>query len=290
MKRYPGCLVFAFTLLLFGNLLSEGSAATNPKETLIITGTGSSIGTMQRMSEVFVKKHPAFTVNVPASIGSTGGIRAVKASQIDIGLTYRSLTPEEQSSDIIIEPYGRTAFIFGVQESNPTKGLMLAQIEDIYARKRLTWSDGTPIRLILRPLSDGFSAYLGSITPRLKSASKEAHAIPGVFVGMTDQEAADQIEKTPGSIGTTSASLIASEKRKIRALSIDGTTPTLSNISITSDISTGQYPFTMTLALVYRKDKYKGAVKDFIEWIFSKEGRKLLLENGQVALPRMTAK
>ena len=46
----------------------------------------------------------------------------------------------------------------------------------------------------------------------------------------------------------------------------------------------------MTLSLVYRKDKYKGAVKDFIEFVFSKDGRKLLSENGHVTLPRITGK
>jgi phosphate transport system substrate-binding protein len=290
MKRYRGCLIFAFTFFLFGNSLSEGSGATNPKEKLIITGSGSSIGTMQRIGEVFQKKHPDVIVTVPPSIGSTGAIKAVKADQIEIGLIYRPLTPEEHSPDIIVEPYGRTAFVFGVQESNPTKGLMLTEIEDIYARRRNTWSDGTPIRLILRPLSDGFSVYLGSINSRLKSASEEAHAIPGVFIGMTDQEAADQIEKTPGSIGTTSASLIASGKRKIKALSIDGTPPTLSTIAVSSTLSTARYPYTMTLSLVYKKGKYQGAVKDFIDFVFSSNGRKLLSENGQLALPRMTTR
>ena len=143
------------------------------------------------------------------SIGSTGAIKAVKEGQIDIGFSYRPLKPDERSMGIIEEPYGRTAFIFGVQESNPTNGLTLAEIEEIYARKRKTWSDGTPIRLILRPISDGFTAYLESINPRLKSASEQAHSIPGVFIGMTDQDAADQIEKMPGSFGTTSASLIS---------------------------------------------------------------------------------
>lgn len=290
MTLYPSYLIFFLAVLLFGGSLGTGSASTNPKEKLIITGTGSSIGTMQRMGEIFQKKYPNVTVNILPSIGSTGAIKAVKAGQIDIALSYRPLKPDERSMEIIEEPYGRTAFIFGVQESNPTNGLMLAEIEDIYARKRKTWSDGTPIRLVLRPISDGFTAYLESINLRLKSASEKAHSIPGVFIGMTDQEAADQIEKTPGSFGATSASLVASEKRKIKALSVDGTAPILSNISISSDISAGRYPYAMTLSLVYKKDKYQGAVKDFIEFVFSKDGRRLLSENGHVALPRITGK
>jgi phosphate transport system substrate-binding protein len=112
----------------------------------------------------------------------------------------------------------------------------------------------------------------------------KAHQIPGVFVGITDQDAAEQIEKTPGSFGTTSLSIIVAEKRKIKALSVDGVAPTLSNLS------TGRYPYAITLFLVYKKDRYKGAVKDFIEFVFSRDGKKILSDNGHLTLERITGK
>lgn len=290
MTLYPSVLICILAIFLSGGSPVAGSASTTPKARLIITGTGSSIGVMQRMGEVFQKKRPPVTVSVLPSIGSTGGIKAVKAGKVDIGFTSRPLTPNERNSDIIEEPYGRTAFVFGVQASNPINGLALTEIEEIYARKRTSWSDGTPIRLILRPTNDDFSVYLESISARLKSASKRARSIPGVYIGMTDQEATAQIEKTPGSFGTTSTSLIAAEKRKIKALSVDGTAPTLANISISPDISAVRYPYVMTLSLVCRRDKYQGAVKEFIDFVFSAEGRKILSENGHVAIPRMSGK
>jgi phosphate transport system substrate-binding protein len=290
MKLHPGYLICILAVLLFESPSGTGSASTNPKERLIITGTGSGIGGMRRMAEVFQEKHTNVIVHVPSSIGSTGAIKAVKAGQIDVGLSYRPLKPDERGMGIIEEPYGRTLFIFGVQESNPTNGLTLAEIEDIYARKRRTWPDGTPIRLILRPISDGFTVYLESINPRLKSASQKARAIPGVFIGMTDQEAAAQIEKTPGSFGATSASLVASEKKKIKALSVDGAAPALSNIADGVHLSAGRYPYALTLSLLYRQDKHIGAVKGFIEFVFSQEGRQLLSETGHIAIPRMIGK
>jgi phosphate transport system substrate-binding protein len=290
MKLRLRYFVFIFSVLLLTSSLVESSASTSPKGKLIITGTGSSIGAMQRMGEVFQKKRPNVTVNVLPSIGATGAIKAVKAGRIDIGLSSRPLTPEERSMGIIEEPYGRTPFIFGVQESNPTKGVTLTEIEDIYAGKRKTWPDGTPIRLILHPISCAFSVYLASINPRLKSASEKAHSIPGVFVGMTDQEAAAQIEKTPGSFGTTSASLVVSEKRKIKALLVDGAAPALSNIADGVRISAGKYPYAMTLFLVYKRDNDNDEVNDFLKFVFSKDGRKLLSESGHVTLPRIAGK
>jgi phosphate transport system substrate-binding protein len=284
MKLYLRYQIFIFAALLFGGSLVTGAASASSKETLITTGTGSSIGAMELMANGFQKKHPTVNVKVLPSIGSTGGIKAVQDRKIDIGLSYRPLKPEERSAKIIEEPYGRTAFIFGVQDSNPARGFTLAEIEEIYAGKRKTWPDGTQIRLILRPVSDGFSEFLSSINPGIKSASDKAHSIPGVFVGNTDQDAAAQIEKTPGSFGTTSSALVTAEKRKIKALSVDGAVPALSNVS------TGKYPYTMTLSLVYKRDKYRGAIKGFIEYVFSRDGQKLLSDNGHVTLQRITGK
>ncbi|MFZ3116610.1 MAG: substrate-binding domain-containing protein [Syntrophales bacterium] len=275
---------FVFAALLLGGSIFTGAAAADSKETMIIAGTGASIGAMQLMAKDFQKKHPEVKVAVLPSIGSTGGIKAVREGRIDIGLLARRLKPEEQSGAIIEEIYGRTAFIFGVQDSNPTENLALAEIAEIYAGKRQTWSDGTPIRLILRPLSDAYSVYLSGINSVLKSVSEKAHAIPGVFVGNTDQEAALQIEKTPGSFGTTSGSLIAAEGLRIKALSVDGAAPTCANIAA------DKYPFVMTLSLVYKKDKYRGVIRDFVEFVFSRDGQKLLSKNGHVTLPRITGK
>jgi phosphate transport system substrate-binding protein len=284
MKLYLRYQIFIFAIPLFVGSFFIGAASASSKGTLIITGTGSSIGTMQLMAKGFQKKHPTVNVEILPSIGSTGGIKAVQEDKIDIGLSYRPLKPDERSAKIIEELYGRTAFIFGAQDSNPATGFTLAEIEEIYAGKRKTWPDGTPIRLILRPVSDGFSTYLASINPGLKSASEKAHSIPGVFVGNTDQDAAMQIERTPSSFGTTSSSLVAAEKRKIKALSVDGAPPTLTNVS------TGRYPYAMTLSLVYKRDNYRDSIKDFIEFVFSRDGQKLLSDNGHVTLQRITGK
>ena len=284
MKLYSHRIILIIAALMIGGAIVADSAFANPQEKLIIAGTGSSIGVMKRMADGFQRRHPNVTVNILPSIGSTGGIKAVKEGKIDIGLSARSLKPEEKIPGIIEEFYGRTAFIFGVQESNPIEGLSLNEIEEIYAGKRRTWSDGRPIRMILRPLYDAYSAFLAGINPGMKSASEQAHSIPGVFVGMTDREAAVQIERTPGSFGTTSAAIVAAERLKVKALSVDGVLPTLPNVS------TGKYPYAMTMSIVYKKDKYMGAVKDFIDFLFSNDGRKLLSANGHVTLPRVVGK
>lgn len=81
MKIYPRYQIIIFAILLFTGSFFTGAAFASSKETLIITGTGSSIGTMQLMARGFQKKHPGVTVQVPPSIGTTGGIKAVRDGQ-----------------------------------------------------------------------------------------------------------------------------------------------------------------------------------------------------------------
>ena len=284
MKPDSRYMSFVFAVVVLVVFASATSASGRSEETLIIAGAGTGIGTMKLMAEGFQKQRPGITVTVLSSIGSSGGIRAVAEDKIGIALSNRPLNAEERGVGIIEEAYGRTAVIFGVQESNSADGLTLSEIKEIYARKRSAWLDGTPIRLVLRPRTDTFSAYMVSIDPGLKSASEKAYTIPGVFVGMTDQEAAIQIEKTPGAFGITSAALVSTEKRKIKALSVEGTAPTPSNVAA------GKYPYALTLFLVYKRNKYKGAVKDFVEFVFSRAGRKLLLHHGHVVLLRVAGR
>jgi ABC-type phosphate transport system substrate-binding protein len=135
IHRYAILIIITIYCMLFAPATGAASS-TSSQKTIIITGTGASIGTMELMANHFRKKHPLAKVGVLPSIGSTGSIRAVREEKIDIGLSARPLKPEDRSEEIIEDPYGITAFIFGVQSSNPTTGFTLAEIEEIYAGKR----------------------------------------------------------------------------------------------------------------------------------------------------------
>jgi phosphate transport system substrate-binding protein len=128
MNIYLQYRLVILTSLLYAGSIFTGAVSAGSKETLMITGTGSSIRLMELMAKDFQRKHPNVTVKVLPSIGSTGGIKAVQKEKIDIGLSARSLKPEERGTGIIEEPYGRIAFIFGAQDSNPAKGFTLAEI------------------------------------------------------------------------------------------------------------------------------------------------------------------
>jgi phosphate transport system substrate-binding protein len=248
------------------------------EEAVRVSGTGAGIGSMKLLGEAFGKKYPGVTVAVLPSTGSTGGIKGVATGKLDVAVSSRPIREEEKVPGLVEEPYAKTAFIFATSSSNPAGGLRLSEIQEIYSGARNRWPDGKKIFLVIRPATDAFTGFLERLSPGMKEAVKSAQAMPGVFTGITDQDAADQIERTPGSFGVTSYSLVASEKRKIKPLSVDGVSP------VGGNGVNDRYPYFMTLYLVYMKDRNVGAARKFLDFIRSREGENILGMSGHLPI------
>jgi len=265
-------------------VLAFFSPAVFAGETIRVSGTGAAIGGMKLLGEAFGKKHPGIKVEVISSLGSTGGIKAVAAGKLDIAISARRVKEVENVPGLVEKPYATSFYIFATSSSNPTNGLSLPEIRDIYAGKKTTWPDGRKIFLVLRPAADAFTGFLEKLSPEMKDAVESSKKRPGMFIGITDQEAADQIERIPGSFGVTSYSLVASEKRDIKPLAVDGIPP------VGKDGINEKYPYFMTLSLVHVKDRTTAAIGDFIQYIASKEGEKILRRNGHLPIGNAQAK
>lgn len=254
---------------LFPCLFVALCASAPGGEVVRVGGSGAGLGGLQALANAFEQRHPSRSILILPSIGSSGGIRAVMDGKLDVGCTSRPLHPEERVPGLAEVPWVTTPFAFATHPGTPPEELTLPGIEDIYAGRRTRWRDGTPIRLILRPKSDGAFSYLASLSPSMRAALDHAHALPGVSVGITDQEALAQLEKTPGSFGTTVLGLVVSERRQVQALRVNGAHP-----------SDPAYPFFLTLSLVHRPGTASAAVRDFLAFVGSKDGRRILLKAG----------
>jgi phosphate transport system substrate-binding protein len=254
------------------------------EEIVRVSGTGAAVGGMKLLGEAFGKKHPGVTVVVYPSLGSAGGIKAVAAGKLDIAVSARRVKEEEKVPGLVEKPYAKSPYIFATSSSNPASGLRLAEIRDIYAGKITTWPDGRKISLVLRPAHDAFTDFLENLSPEMKDAVASSKKRPGIFIGGTDQDAADQIERTPGSFGMTSYALVASEKRDIKPLAVDGIPPA------GKDGVNEKYPYSMTLSLVYVKDRTTPEMESFLRYLSSKEGEKILKMYGHIPIGNAQAK
>jgi ABC-type phosphate transport system substrate-binding protein len=90
---------------------ASGILAADYQGTLRISGTGAALGTMAQVTAGFQKQYPGVRVVIPPSLGSTGGIKAVIAGALDLGLSSRPLTEAEARQGLVAFEYARSPFL-----------------------------------------------------------------------------------------------------------------------------------------------------------------------------------
>ncbi|HEX5863095.1 MAG TPA: substrate-binding domain-containing protein [Casimicrobiaceae bacterium] len=253
-------------------MLFAGGATAAATE-IKIGGTGNALGTMRLLGDAFDKQNPDMKAMVMPSVGTTGAIKAVPKGALDIGLSSRPMTEEERKLGAVDVEYARTPLVFAVSTKSQVRALTLNQLVDIYGGKMVNWPDGSQIRPVLRQAGDETTRQIKNISPALDKALSAAEQRPGMPFATNDQEGADKTESIPGALGVMALSLINSESRQLRALTLDGIEPTASNAA------SGKYPHVKRLYLITQSDPSAG-VKRFVAFLQSPAGREILIRTG----------
>ena len=259
----------------FALFLWQGAAA---QSVVRISGTGSGTGGMHLLAQAFTLANPTVKAEVRPALGSTGGIAALTAGQIDVAVSNRP--PKE--SELAVHPllsteYARTPFVVAVHKDLGITSVSSAQLATLYAEGAATFSNGKRARPVMRMADAIDTQMLKSFSPQVASAIEAAMKRRGMLDADTDSEAADLIERTAGAFGASTLALIESEKRPLVALTIDGKQPTVANLS------NGSYPYYKKLYLVI-SSRAGPHTKAFAEFVKSEQGRALLQAHGH--LPR----
>ena len=238
-----------------------------------IGGTGAALGTMQRLAHAYANTLADATITVLPSMGSGGGIKAVLAGAIQIGVSSRPLSEAETRAGAVSVEYGRTPFVFATSAGNKVTGITTQSLADFYAGKVEQWPDGSRVRLVLRPIGDMDSETIKAMSPAMREAKLAAEQRKGMLFTVTDQETASAIEKTPGALGPSTLALMVSEKRALKALTLDGVGPSVQNIA------NGSYPLVKQLLMVTGPKTPPEALA-FVSFVQSAAGREILHQTG----------
>jgi phosphate transport system substrate-binding protein len=254
--------------------LLVGSCGGAAAEEFKIGGSGAALGTLHLIAEEFTARNPDIRITTVPSLGSGGSIKAVVAGAIGLAATSRPMNESERGLGAVEIEYARTPFVFAVSTKSLVTAITSRELADIYAGRRVTWADGSPVRIVLRPASDIDTEMVKNLSPEIQRGLAAAEARPGLQFSVNDQDAANDLERIPGAIGPSSLALIVSEKRALRALKLDGKEPTPINAA------SGAYPYYKRLFLVTGA-KRSAAVERFVAFVRSPAGRKILAGNGQ---------
>ena len=265
-----GCLL---AVAIASTAISFAGAASAAEE-IKIGGTGNALGTMRLLGDAFGKQNPDMKVTVLPSLGTSGARQGNPQRRprhrVDLAAADRG---GAQARHAIAVEYARTPLVFAVSTKTRVRALTLDQIADIYSGKMANWPDGSQIRPVLRQAGDDTTQQIKHMSPALDKALSAAEQRPGMPFATTDQEAADKTESIPGALGVMTLSLINSENRQLRALTLNGVEPTVSNAA------SGKYPHVKRFFLITRPDP-SAAVKRFIAFMQSPAGREILIRAG----------
>jgi phosphate transport system substrate-binding protein len=259
----------------FGPVIAVLLGITNvaSADTLRIGGIGAATAFLPELFATFERSEATKLKLIPG-LGSSGGLRALQDGVLDIAVSGRPLKPEELQQGLMPAVTLRTPFVLITSHPHPN-GLKGTEIPGIFKSQKAAWTDGTPIRIILRPKSDSDTQVLGDMFPGMAAAIDEARRRPDIPIAATDQDNASLAERVPGSFAGSTFTQIKMERRNLRYVAINGVEPSLENLQ------TAAYPFVKVLSFVLPAQRAPVAER-FIAFLTSPPGKAALHATGNL--------
>jgi len=266
MKRSIPALVLA-ALVAFA-----APAHAKPLSGTVSTdGSTSMEKVIGSLGEAFENEHSKvkFTYN---PTGSGAGIAAAKEGRCDIGLASRTLKEKEKSSGLKATVLAYDGIALIVNPKNPVKDLSLADIAKIYTGEVANWKEvggqDSAIVLIGREAGSGTRDGFESVT-KTKDACKYRQELTSTGDVITT------VSQNPAAIGYAS---LASVKKSVRALTVDGVAPS------EESVKDGSYKVQRPFVLVTVEGKeLSPAAKAFFDYITSPAASRIISAAGAVA-------
>lgn len=266
--------ISAFAALALLMLTCPAMAAQKPGTALVFAGSGTNLPIIRILVKEFEKRHPGVQIDVPASIGSTSGIRAVADDAIAIGLVSRPLKDKEKGLGLDVVTYARTPLIIGVHPSVSEGNISYAEIIAIYRGKKRTWQNGNEIIVLTREPGDSTIEVMDREVPGFRKVYDDSQQTKRWTTLLKDLDMNQTLAKTANAIGFSDLGALTVERHRIKPLEINGVAPTLRNVQ------QGKYPLTKPLMFAYHKGKLPPEAKEFLDFVRSKEGAKIMRSNG----------
>ena len=224
---------------------ADAPAAPDAADAVVtVVGTGDSQGLLHILAQRFMRDNPDVRVEVPDSVGTAGGLRALLAGKTVFARTARPLREEEIAAGLVEVVFAKTPVVFAVNPSvTGVPGLTADQALGIYSGKITNWSElggpDLPIARVCREIPETSRALLNAAIPGF-----EADDCHGQATAFTTPDAVAMTTGHPGAIGYFS--LAAMTATTLVPLAFDGVTPTPEHVG------RGSYPLAIPFALAYK--------------------------------------
>jgi phosphate transport system substrate-binding protein len=246
-------------------------------EKIVVEGSTTLLPIAQKAAEVFMNNNPGTEISVRGG-GSGVGIASLIDGTCDIGDSSRPIKDTELDKAVTNgrSPKANVVAMDGicviVHPSNNVDALTKKQIKDIYTGAISNWKQlggaDEKIVVISRDSSSGTFEAFGTLA--LDGAKVRSEAL----LQASNQAVASTVSRTPGAIGYVGLGYLSSS---VKAVDVNGVKASKETV-LTNKYLLGRPLF------MYTNGEPKGLAKQFIDYILSQEGQKLVEEEGFVGL------
>ena len=253
--------------------------ATPSSGTIKVTGSTTVLPIAQAAADAFAKLNPKANIQVSGG-GSGVGVQSIGEKTVDIGMSSREVTPAEMTKypGFVITPVALDGLTVIVNaNNNPVNSLSLAQLQNIYNGTITNWKDvgGKDMAIVVI----GRDSASGSRTFFTDTVMKGKNYVSTMFEKNSNGAIEQSVGQTPGAIGYTG---LGFNDPTIKQLKID-----VNGTLITPSVATvldKSYPLSRYLYMI-TNGQPAGLTKDYINYILSPDGQKIVAAQGFVPLP-----
>ncbi|HYC51892.1 MAG TPA: substrate-binding domain-containing protein [Gemmatimonadaceae bacterium] len=268
------------TVFAASTLVLLACADTQPPAPAIrVDGSPGVLPLVQALAGAYTGSDAA-TVTLASGLGSSARAAAVEDSTIDIAMASHGIdTADLSRRGLVAHEIARTAVVFAVNAGVNLPGLTRSQVCDIIAGRAANWNrfraGNVPIVPLMRPATEVDAEVALAHVSCLRGLQ---HGGRVQLIERPDSMAS-ALAATPGAFGVTSATMVEQSQGRIRALSLDGVTPSRENVQSQA------YPLLRSSYLIARADP-GAAVARFLEFVRDTAGARIIAANGAVPVTR----
>lgn len=259
-------VTMAAVMALAITLLSGCSRTTGAG--IIVAGSTSVQPYAEVLAEEYMILHPGTEVDIQGG-GSSAGITAAQSGTADIGMSSRALKEEEKGLWYV--EIARDGLAIVVNPANPVKDLTLDQVRCIYSETITNWREvggaDHEIHVITREEGSGTRSAFTELV-----MGKTTEITPRAIVQDSNGAVRQLVSDDPNAIGFISLGLV---NENVKALELGGVAATRENVE------NGSYNLSRPFLFV-TLSKPTGLAKDFIDFILSRDGQKILINEGLI--------
>ena len=267
-------------------ILMAGIVASASAGSITVKGSDTMVILAQKWAETYMGAHPGVKIQVTG--GGTGtGFAALQNQTTDLCNASRKAKAAEIGN--CVKAFGKRPTEYKValdglsvyvSADNALKELSVAQVSDIFTGKIKNWKDvggaDAPITVYSRENSSGTYEFFKEHVLKGADFAASAQTMPGTAAVL------QAVAKDKLGIGYGGAAYGAGAKHL--AIRKDDTSPALEPTE--ENVIAGKYPIWRHLFIYVNPALDKGEVAQYLTWIRSDDGQKVVKDVGYFPLPK----